>query len=134
MYWLRGNELDKHEILQKLKFTDGMLNFRFRDAGEAFRLIADETKTVLIPFGKNGWELCEQLRATFNPTEQRKLARKLQRYAVSICKKPFDEARVAGQIQIVHDRYAVLVSPKLHYSENFGLCFDETKQPTGLIC
>lgn len=134
MYWLREHELDKHEILRKLKTNGSMLDLRFREAGELFKLIADETETVLVPFGESGRELCEQLRETFNPTEQRKLARKLQRYAVSIYKNRFAEALSAGKIQLIHDRYPVLVSPELHYDENFGLCFDKSKQPAALFC
>ncbi|MBQ8723914.1 MAG: hypothetical protein IJY80_06485, partial [Opitutales bacterium] len=110
-----------------------MLGLRFRDIGETFKLIEDNTETVIIPFGEAGHKLCEQLRETFNPTEQRQLARKLQRYAVSIYKNRFAEATSAGQIQIIHDRYAVLVSPELHYDENFGLCFDKEQQASALF-
>lgn len=133
MYWLRGNELDKHGILQKMAPDSEMLGFRFRDAGEAFQLIEDNTGTVIIPFGKTGWELCEELRETFNPADRRKLSRKLQRYAVSIPQNRFEEALRNGQIQIVHERYALLVSPELHYNENFGLCLDKTPQCTPLF-
>ncbi len=125
MYWFSGNELDSHGILQKLSFGSTMLEFRFRDAGEAFQLIEDNTGTVIVPFGETGHELCERLRETFNPSEQRELVRKLQRYAVSIPRNRFEEASRNGQIQIVHERYALLVSPELHYNENFGLCFEE---------
>lgn len=133
MYWLRGNELDKHDILRKLKTNGSMLDLCFREAGKLFKLIADETETVLVPLGETGQELCDQLRETFNPAEQRKLARKLQRYAVSIYKNRFTEALSAGQIQLIHERYPVLVCPELHYDENFGLCFDKTQQPSALF-
>lgn len=133
MYWLRGNELDTYNILQKMVSDSEMLGFEFRDVGEAFQLINDNTGTVIIPFGEFGWKLCEELRETFNPADQRKLAQKLQRYAVSIPQKRFEEALRNGQIQIVHERYALLVSPELHYNENFGLCLDETPQCSTLF-
>ena len=133
MYWLRVDELDKHNILQKLKPGKNMLGLRFRDIGETFKLIEDNTETVIIPFGENGRKLCEQLRGTFDPAEQRQLSRKLQRYAVSIYKNCFTEATSAGKIQIIHDRYAILVSPELHYDENFGLCFDKAQQAHALF-
>lgn len=133
MYWFRENELDKFDILKNLTPGNKMLGFRFRDIGELFNLIEENTETVIVPFGENGRKLCERLRETFNPTEQRMLARKLQRYAVSIYKNRFAEATAAGQIQLVHNRYALLVSTELHYDKNFGLCFDKTQQPPALF-
>lgn len=124
LYWKKSTsgELDKEKILTELlNFQGEPLTFRLRTTGEKFRLIDDKQKTVLVPYGNAGLELCERLRETFDPAEQKELARKLRRFAVSIPEKAFDQAVSAGTIKIIHERFAVLESGQMNYSRDFGI-------------
>ena len=84
-------------------------------------MIDDHSVSVLIPYGEEGERLCDALRETYATGEQRAIARKLQRYAVSMYgNEPRDQA--GGLIaERVHDTFWVLSAPKEHYSEAMGL-------------
>lgn len=125
LYWMREGELDKLNVLQNMtRFQGNPLTFKFRTLGENFKLIDEEAQaSVIIPYDDDGRALCEQLRETQVPQLLRIIARKLQRYTVSISRKIFDESVRNGQIQIVRDCYAILESPEFHYSEKIGIDF-----------
>lgn len=124
MYWRHGAGLDKLGVLSTLLPQGALrdpLAYRLRELGEKFRFVEDAGATVLVPFGEEGRELCEALRETFVPAEQRTLARRLQRCAVSVPRPIFDAALADGRVRLVHERYAVLESPEMHYDADFGL-------------
>lgn len=119
--------MDKYGVLSELlpkkrpTTADEMLAFKFRELGEKFKLIDTCNCSVLIPYGEEGLSLCERLRETYAPSEQRLLARKLQRYAVSLYgNEPVDKN---GNLlaEKVHDCYWVMTSPELYYSNEFGV-------------
>lgn len=129
LYANQKQGLDKFEVLTNLMpdsldgSRDSMLSCRFKTLGEKFRLIEENTVSVFVPYGEEGAALCEQLRATYAPGEQRQLARKLQRYAVSIYgKEPLD---ASGHLiaEKVHDAYWILTNMDLSYDENLGINF-----------
>lgn len=119
--------MDKYHVLGGLlprkrpTTADEMLAYKFRELGEKFKLIDTCNCSVLIPYGEEGRVLCEQLRETYAPSEQRLLVRKLQRYAVSLYgNEPIDKN---GKLlaEKVHDCYWVMASPELYYSNEFGV-------------
>ena len=125
----KGNAtgMDKYLVLGGLlpkkrpTTADEMLAFKFRELGEKFKMIDTCNCTVIIPYGDEGFALCEQLRTTYAPSEQRRLARKLQRYAVSLYgDAPMDRN---GNLlaEKVHDCYWVMTSPEQYYSSEFGV-------------
>ena len=125
----KGNAtgMDKYLVLGELlpnkrpTTADEMFAFKFRELGEKFKLIDTCNCSVIIPYGEEGRTLCEQLRTTYAPSEQRRLARKLQRYAVSLYgDKPMDRN---GNLlaEKVHDCYWVMTSPEQYYSSEFGV-------------
>ena len=125
----KGNEagMDKYGVLSNLlpkrrpKTTDEMLAYKFRELGEKFKLIDTCNCSVLVPYGEEGHSLCERLRITYAPLEQRLLARKLQRYAVSLYgNEPIDKN---GNLlaEKVHDCYWVMTSSDQYYSSEFGV-------------
>ncbi len=107
------------------KSPDDCLTFSFRTLGENFRLIEESSEAVIVPYGDTGHDLVEALRAAYAPSERMKLLRKLQRYAVSIPKPVFAKAVADGRIHKVHDSVAVLVSPELAYSSDFGVALGD---------
>lgn len=123
-YWQHQSQMDRHRILDcwpdRMTRPDELLLFRFKTCAENFHLIDDYTDPVLIPYGDEGKALCEELRKTFEPPRLRYLARKLQRFSVSIPKQQHQRLLAAGILLTIHDRFHVLNSTH-HYSEDFGL-------------
>lgn len=80
LYWIKGDQLDRHGILEDLK-PNKHVEFLFRSAAGKFRLI-DETQqaSVIVRYGE-GADLIEQLRRV---GPERWLLRKLQRYVVNL--------------------------------------------------
>ncbi|MDP7462886.1 MAG: CRISPR-associated helicase Cas3', partial [SAR324 cluster bacterium] len=76
LYWSKGEGLDKHRILAHFK-PNPEWAFAFRSAAEKFRLISDDSETLLVPCQND--DLLEQLK---RGNLDRWLLRKLQRYAV----------------------------------------------------
>lgn len=119
--------LDRLSVLSELipssmpKCHDDFLVYKFRTLGETFHLISEPSISVLVPYGEEGRQLCEELRGTYAIGEQRKIARKLQRYAVSLRgPEPRDEN---GNLlaELVHGTWWVLTSPEQYYDRNFGI-------------
>lgn len=80
LYWLQGDDLDKHGVLKDLA-PDGHFRFSFRTAAEKFKIIDDARQvSVLVRYG-DGKKLIDEL-ARLGP--DRKLMRRLQRYLVKI--------------------------------------------------
>lgn len=124
----KGNAagMDKYHVLGELlpktrpTTADEMLAFKFRELGEKFKLIDTCNCSVIIPYGEEGHALCERLRETYAPSEQRQLARKLQRYVVSLYgNEPIDK-NGNPLAEKVHDCYWVMTSPEQYYSNEFG--------------
>ncbi|MEI8313161.1 MAG: CRISPR-associated helicase/endonuclease Cas3, partial [Verrucomicrobiota bacterium] len=123
-YWQHQSQMDLHRILdcwpEHMTRPDELFLFRFKTCAENFHLIDDYTDPVLIPYGDEGMALCDELRETFEPARLRYLARKLQRFSVSIPSQQHQRLLAAGVLLTIHDRYHILNSTP-HYSEDFGL-------------
>ena len=124
---LKSN-LDRLSVLSDLipsampKDHDSFLVYKFRTLGERFHLISEPSISVFIPYGEEGRRLCEELRRTYATGEQRKIARKLQRYAVSLRgPEPRDED---GNLmaELVHDTWWVLPNVEQYYDRDYGVC------------
>jgi CRISPR-associated endonuclease/helicase Cas3 len=124
-YWSRSDQWDKKQIMQhyQLLRNDRSLpfSFAFADTARDFKLIEEYSKPVIIPWQEEGERLCAQLRAMPQPT--REVSRKLQRYTVQIPERIWS-AHLHRSFDWVHDQFAVLISPDLHYSEEIGLALD----------
>ena len=124
---LKSN-LDRLSVLSDLipsampKDHDSFLVYKFCTLGERFHLISEPSISVFIPYGVEGRRLCEELRRTYATGEQRKLARKLRRYAVSLRgPEPRDED---GNLmaELVHDTWWVLSNVEQYYNKDYGVC------------
>jgi len=119
-YWKQSDAWDRHGIMGCFKVARGgtELLFDFRRAADAFRMIPEQYEPVIVPWGRNGRELVERLRAT--PLPGRRLRRALQRYTVQI--PPRKRQRLADwrAIEVLHEQYPVLVDQR-HYDRATGL-------------
>ena len=98
------------------------LVYQFRTLGESFHLISEPSISVFVPYGEEGWRLCEQLRSTFETGERRRLVRKLRRYAVSLRGPEPRDADGNLFAELVHGTWWVLVNPAQYYDKDFGIC------------
>lgn len=105
-----------------------MLVYKFRTLGKDFHLIDEPSTSVFIPYGSEGLTLCEKLRGTYAIGEQREIARKLQRYAVSL-RNPSPCNRDGNPIaELVHDVYWVLTNPHINYDPDFGIVLEDKNE------
>jgi CRISPR-associated endonuclease/helicase Cas3 len=106
----------------------------FPNIAEAFRMIDDRTKAVLVPYG-DGPELIEKFRnpRALTPQEWRNLYRTAQRFQVGLYPGEFFEAQRMGAVERLtpdDDRWAC--SP-LYYSGELGLDLAHPPAPSDLI-
>ena len=121
LYW-KANSLDKKEIMQMLKLETPDFNIQFRSAAEAFKLINDDMRTILVPYacGAGYIALLEK-----SKVPERALLRKLQRYTVNVYPKQFTELQRRGLLkEVLPGVYAL--SSQLEYNTKLGLLIDET--------
>jgi CRISPR-associated endonuclease/helicase Cas3 len=93
---------DAKEILPCFDKSEG---FDFKTAAEKFRLIENNTVTVIIPYNEEAAKWVEVLRYTPYPAST---LRKLQGYTVNIYEKEFQSLNTKGVIEMAADTYPVL--------------------------
>jgi CRISPR-associated endonuclease/helicase Cas3 len=105
-------------------FEDSNGRFKFETAAREFKVIEEETETVIIPFNQEAKDLIEELERTPYPSST---LRKLQPYTVSIYSGEFEALNGKGAILTIAEEYAVLNSCNLedYYSPERGLLIPE---------
>lgn len=120
LYDIDADQLDKEDILADIREQGGRLRFPFRSIADKFKLIEDNTSTVVIPWD----EACRNAlrEAEFSPFPG-SLTRKLQRYGVEVYDKEFKEMLAFGALEVVAGRFYVLKEEVFdcHYSRETGL-------------
>ena len=118
LYFFEGNDgLDKKRILRSLEERPEDLAFPFEDVGEAFRIIEDGTKDIIVPYDENAEKLIENIQ---NTDFSWKIVRKLQGYTVTIYPNEFNELERVHALDLIGDRFYVL-NDKIRYDEKTGL-------------
>jgi len=124
-YWEQSGRWDARHILNEFKLNndrDLPFLFNYSTVADRFRLIKERGKPVIVPRGKQGQALCNQLlKSLHKPCHQ--LLRQLQRYTVQVPRRQW-ENHVGRTIELYHGRFPVLADPGLHYSEQTGLDLD----------
>ena len=119
LYW-KANSLDKKEIMKLLKMEPDC-GIQFRSAAEAFKLIGNDTRAILVPYG-DGAKYLTLLEKSKGPA--RVLLRKLQRYTVNVYPKQFTELQRQGSLkEVLPGVYAL--NSQLEYNTELGLLIDE---------
>jgi len=131
LYWLQGNNLDKHSILIDLA-PDSELRFSFLSAAQKFKLIDDKQYApVIVRYGE-GEELIRLLK---KKGSERWLMRKLQRYIVNVPRYV--------HTKLINERAITEVYPGIFiqeggamYHPDLGLCPDKSMiyEPDELMC
>jgi CRISPR-associated endonuclease/helicase Cas3 len=130
-YWEQQDRWDKRQVLLDFKLLQDRafpFSFSFEEAARKFRLIETAGKPVVVPWGDRGRALCMELRRDGSaPT--RWLLRALQRFTIEVPERGWDRHVARGDIELVHGRIPLLVSPETHYSETTGLRLDSEPPP-----
>lgn len=120
LYW-KANDLDGKNIVRMLRPDPiSECGIQFRSAAEAFRIIDDRQRAVLVPYGE-GERLIDQLRII---GAERRLLRKLQRYTVNVYAKQFLALQNRGSLEEVTPGIFVLRCA-VEYDKRVGLLVDE---------
>jgi CRISPR-associated endonuclease/helicase Cas3 len=126
-YWEQQARWDSEQVLSAFRIDHGDGNnpfkLNFATAAHRFRLIRDAGQAVIIPGDPIAQSLCEELRRTL-PPHPRKLLARLQRYSVQVRQRVATRWLGRG-LEVLHDRYVVLVNPESSYSPEVGLVLDE---------
>jgi len=129
LYWLQGERLDQHGILDYLK--DGELRFSYRTVARKFKMI-DDTKQmpVVVAYG-DGAQLIDEL--SKRPLD-RNLMRKLQRFIVNLPRYLHEKLVTEGSIRLIHPGIYVQGHIAM-YDDKTGFCADRSAiyQPDDLI-
>ena len=120
LYHFRGEGLDKKEILKK--FNKG--NFQFARVGKEFRLIEENTKTIVVPKEEEAQKILKQIKWKGFTKE---LIRKLGQYSVSIYEDDFHKMYAAGMLgeiseDLKNDYFVLKDLGK--YADEMGLALD----------
>jgi CRISPR-associated helicase Cas3 len=120
----RGGTLDKQGILSEFEENRGkIVKMNFKTAAEKFKLIGDDTKTVIIPCEENDASI-KQIR---NGYATRATLRALQGYGINVYNNEFERLRENNAIMTIDDIH-ILVSPKYYvYETGFDIFTDENK-------
>ena len=131
LYWLQGENLDKHGILKDLA-TDGELRFSFYTAAQKFKLIDDSRYAPVIVSYEEGERLIGMLKK-LGP--ERWLMRKLQRYVVNLPRYVHTKLRNEDAIMEVHPGIFVQEYGAMYHND-LGFCADKSMiyEPDDLMC
>ena len=106
--------------------TSSALFFRqaFMTAGKAFRAIDAPTQGVIVPYGKAGRELINDLCAAFAPEKHFDLLRRAQQFTVNVFPQVLCKLHEAKAVHEVAPDTRILCLLPTHYSPRFGLSTD----------
>lgn len=129
-YWMRGNLLDKENIVGLLE-NDAQLRISFREAAKRFRLIDEAAQAPVIVQYENVGLLAKLEREQ----PDRRFKRKLQRYVVNLPRRLHGQLLATGAIREIHPGLFVQTHGAL-YDDSLGFCPDKSivYEPDDLMC
>lgn len=113
-------------------FDSGEGKFSFAKAAHDFRVIEDDTISIVIPYDQDARRLIGELQYASYTVH---ILRKLQRYAVSVYKGEFERFQVMGVILTIEDTYHVLHPDHVeeYYDPHVGLIIPDISEGDGLF-
>ena len=117
LYRYAGAELDWKNIVAKLESGAQDGSYPFRSVGESFRLIENDTRTVLILRTDNAKSLADHLR---RGERSRALLRQAAQESVSAYPQHFEALNARGALELLDEGVSILTDASL-YNEQTGL-------------
>ncbi len=94
----------------------------FMSAARAFKVIDAPTRGIIVPYGKAGQELINDLCAAFEVEKQFKLLRRAQQFTVNVFSQDLEKLQKAGVVhEIQKDMDILYLSDARYYNQAFGL-------------
>lgn len=120
LYHFRGESLDKKGIVEMFEKENRSLMFPFATAAKQFRLIENETVTLLIDIEEEARKLADRLR---HEVPSRQLLRDAGMYCINIYEHDFEKLNGAGLLETIPYGY-YLLRRKEDYKKNMGLVIE----------
>lgn len=117
LYSYEGDGLDKNKILPSFEERLRDIAFPFEDVADAFNLIENDTRDIIIPYDDKARSIIKQMHQTGFPG---KYVRNLQGYTVNVYAEEFKALERNNAISSIADRFFVLEKSE-DYSEDTGL-------------
>jgi CRISPR-associated endonuclease/helicase Cas3 len=92
----------------------------FQSAAKAFHAIDTPTRGVVVPYGKIGNQIVNDLCGTVMLEKQYKLLKAAQRFSVNLYPYEFEEMEKNGAIRPVQDEADIYYMNYQYYSNEFG--------------
>jgi CRISPR/Cas system-associated endonuclease/helicase Cas3 len=118
LYDTEKDRLDTKNIMDNFEERAKELAFSFEKTAKDYKLI-DETESLIIPYNEDANKLIESLKYSEYP---KNIARKLQKYTISIHKNKLDELTAEGTIININNQFMILACREGFYDGNLGLC------------
>lgn len=94
----------------------------FMSAARAFKVIEAPTRGIIVPYGKAGRDLINDLCSAFEVEKQFKLLRRAQQYTVNVFPYVLDQLQKAGAVHAIQKDVDILyLSDARYYDQSFGL-------------
>lgn len=116
LHGVKGEGLDRKKILKRLGEA-GITAIPFHTIAEEFKIIKDDTRSILITRDPEAKRLADQLRYG---KRSRKLMRNLGRYSVNVYEDMYQALREAGSLDEIDEAIAILKNEG-QYLEETGL-------------
>ena len=94
------------------------LEFDFRTAAERFRIIENDTYSIIIPYDKNAEKLINEAKSS---ESLRSITRKLQPYTISVYENEYTSLLNNNQLKIINEGLIVLDNFAKNYDTHTGL-------------
>lgn len=115
-FWLNDDRLDEKKILS----AHNAPRWQFSQIAKDFRLIENDMLPIIVPYNDEAIRLMEALRYTQYTGS---ILRKLQQYTVQVYKNQHNLLNECGCIDILHDRYSLLLEE--NYTSQQGIRLPE---------
>lgn len=126
-YWSQQDKWDKEAIAAAFRVGNPSLplDCDFATVARKFRFIDGSQRPIIVGWNDDAQSLVEALRRLdrMGHYPDRTLTRKLQRQTVSVSQRLWQGA-LGTQTEMLCDRFAVLIDPRLHYHPELGLQLD----------
>ena len=94
----------------------------FMSASRAFKVIDAPSRGIIVPYGKTGRDLINELCSAFEVEKQFKLLRRAQQYTVNVFPHVLDQLQKAGAIHTIQEDVDIqYLSDSRYYNQTFGL-------------
>ena len=94
----------------------------FMSAARAFKVIEAPTRGIIVPYGKTGRDLINDLCSAFEVDKQFKLLRRAQQYTVNVFPQDLERLQKTGAVHEIQNGVDILyLSDARYYNQAFGL-------------